>query len=121
MVDQRKQAVSIRLGEGDLRNIKRMAQRLGVRDSDIIRFAVKSMRDRKRGRKCCAMHIEHGAARLPCRFRRGQESQEKGHALLRPRNPKMLFARVEPWRGRKVGHVNTCLRGDWLWKRRGVA
>ena len=43
MLEQRKQAVSIRLGEGDLRNIKRIAQRLGVRDSDIIRFAVKSM------------------------------------------------------------------------------
>jgi 16S rRNA U516 pseudouridylate synthase RsuA-like enzyme len=46
VVDQRKQAVSIRLGEGDVRNIKRMAQRLGVRDSDIIRFAVKSMLSR---------------------------------------------------------------------------
>lgn len=46
MVDQRKQAVSIRLGESDLRNIKRMAQRLGVRDSDIIRFAIKSMLSR---------------------------------------------------------------------------
>lgn len=46
MVDQRKQAVSIRLGEGDVRNIKRIAQRLGVRDSDIIRFAVKSMLNR---------------------------------------------------------------------------
>ncbi len=43
MVEQRKQAVSIRLAEGDVRNIKRIAQRLGVRDSDIIRFAVKSM------------------------------------------------------------------------------
>jgi hypothetical protein len=42
VVDQRKQAVSIRLGESDLRNIKRMAKRLGVRDSDIIRFAIKS-------------------------------------------------------------------------------
>lgn len=42
MVDQRKQAVSIRLGKSDLRNIKRIAKRLGVRDSDIIRFAVKS-------------------------------------------------------------------------------
>ncbi len=46
MIDQRKQAVSIRLGEGDLRNIKRMAQRLGVRDSDIIRFAIKTMLNR---------------------------------------------------------------------------
>ena len=43
MVEHRKQAVSIRLGEGDLRNIKRLARRLGVRDSDIIRYAVKSM------------------------------------------------------------------------------
>ena len=46
MLDQRKQAVSIRLGGSDLRNIKRVAQRLGVRDSDIIRFAVKSMLSR---------------------------------------------------------------------------
>jgi len=43
VLDHRKQAVSIRLGESDLRNIKRMARRLGVRDSDIIRFAIKSM------------------------------------------------------------------------------
>lgn len=42
MVEHRKQAVSIRLGEGDVRNIKRIAKRLGVRDSDIIRFAIKS-------------------------------------------------------------------------------
>ena len=42
MVDQRKQSVSIRLGVGDVRNVKRMAKRLGVRDSDIIRFAIKS-------------------------------------------------------------------------------
>jgi hypothetical protein len=43
VVDQRKQAISIRLGENDVRNVKRIAKRLGVRDSDIIRFAVKSM------------------------------------------------------------------------------
>jgi hypothetical protein len=42
VVEQRKQAVSIRLGESDIRNIKRIARRLGVRDSDIIRFAIKS-------------------------------------------------------------------------------
>jgi len=46
VLDHRKQAVSIRLGEGDVRNIKRMAQRLGVRDSDIIRYAIKSMLNR---------------------------------------------------------------------------
>jgi hypothetical protein len=43
VIDQRKQAISIRLGGGDLRNVKRIAKRLGVRDSDIIRYAVKSM------------------------------------------------------------------------------
>jgi hypothetical protein len=43
VVDQRKQAISIRLGESDLRNVKRIAKRLGVRDSDIIRYAIKSM------------------------------------------------------------------------------
>jgi hypothetical protein len=42
VVDQRKQAVSIRLGDSDIRNIKRIAKRLGVRDSDIIRYAIKS-------------------------------------------------------------------------------
>lgn len=42
MVEQRKQAVSIRLGDSDIRNIKRIAKRLGVRDSDVIRFAIKS-------------------------------------------------------------------------------
>jgi len=46
VLDQRKQAVSIRLGGSDLRNIKRVALRLGVRDSDIIRFAIKSMLSR---------------------------------------------------------------------------
>jgi len=46
VVDQRKQAVSIRLGEGDIRNIKHISRRLGVRDSDIIRFAIKSMLSR---------------------------------------------------------------------------
>ncbi len=43
MVEQRKQAISIRLGKGDVRNVKRIAKRLGVRDSDIIRYAIKSM------------------------------------------------------------------------------
>lgn len=46
MVDRRKQAVSIRLGESDVRNIKRIAGRLGVRESDVIRFAIKSMLNR---------------------------------------------------------------------------
>jgi hypothetical protein len=46
VADRQKQAVSIRLGEGDIRNIKRAAKRLGVRDSEIIRFAIKSTLNR---------------------------------------------------------------------------
>jgi hypothetical protein len=68
VVDQRKQAVSIRLGESDVRNIKRMAKRLGVRDSDVIRFAVKTMLGRMsplcdqgiRGRNLVPVLVESG-------------------------------------------------------------
>jgi len=42
VADLRRRAVSIRLGNADIRNIKRFAKRLGVRDSDIVRFAIKS-------------------------------------------------------------------------------
>jgi hypothetical protein len=41
--DKRKQAVSIRMTRSDVRQVKRLAERLGVRDSDVIRFAIKSM------------------------------------------------------------------------------
>jgi len=41
--DNRKQAVSIRLSRSDVRQIKRLAERLGVRDSDVVRFAIKTM------------------------------------------------------------------------------
>lgn len=68
MVDQRKQAVSIRLGESDIRNIKRIAKRLRVRDSDIIRFAIKSALSRIgplcdesiRGRSLVPVLVESG-------------------------------------------------------------
>jgi hypothetical protein len=46
VIDKRKQAISIRLGGSDLRNVKRIAKRLGVRDSDIIRYAIKSTLNR---------------------------------------------------------------------------
>lgn len=42
-MDSRKQAVSIRMNSADIRNVKKLAKRLEVRDSDIIRFAVKVM------------------------------------------------------------------------------
>lgn len=68
MVEHRKQAVSIRLGEGDIRNIKRMASRLGVRESDIIRYAIKSTLNRIaplgdqaiRGRNLVPVLVESG-------------------------------------------------------------
>ena len=68
MVDQRKQAVSIRLGESDIRHIKRIAKRLGVRDSDIIRFALKATMSRIaplcdpaiRGRNLVPVLVESG-------------------------------------------------------------
>jgi hypothetical protein len=66
--DLRKQALSIRLGESDIRNIKRMANRLGVRDSDIIRYAIKSTLSRVaplcdpaiRGRNLVPVLVESG-------------------------------------------------------------
>jgi len=68
VVEQRKQAVSIRLGDGDIRNIKRIAKRLGVRDSEIIRFAIKSTLNRIaplcdpgiRGRNLVPVLVESG-------------------------------------------------------------
>src|SRR5262245_34705195 len=41
-MESRKKAVSIRISTSDLSKIKRLAMRLGVRDSDVIRFAVKT-------------------------------------------------------------------------------
>jgi len=68
VVEHRKQAVSIRLGGTDVRNVKRVAKRLGVRDSDIIRYAVKSMLNRIaplcddeiRGRNLVPVLVESG-------------------------------------------------------------
>ena len=41
MAEGRKQAVSLRLSAGDIRKVKRLSKRLGVRDSDVIRYALK--------------------------------------------------------------------------------
>lgn len=68
MSEQRKQAVSIRLGSSDVRKVKRVAERLGVRDSDIIRFALKSLLNRIaplcdpeiRGRNLVPVFVEAG-------------------------------------------------------------
>jgi Arc/MetJ-type ribon-helix-helix transcriptional regulator len=44
--DSRKQAVSVRMSRNDVRNIKQLAKRLGARESDVIRFAIKIMLDK---------------------------------------------------------------------------
>lgn len=38
----RKSAISVRIGSGDVRNVKAIAMRLGVRDSAVFRYAVRS-------------------------------------------------------------------------------
>ena len=72
MIEIRKQAVSIRMNGGDVRKVKKLAQRLGVRDSDVIRFAVKSMLARLgplydpevRGRNLLPVFVESGVELL---------------------------------------------------------
>jgi hypothetical protein len=69
VVDSRKQAVSIRMSAADVRKVKKLAVRIGVRDSDVIRFAVKSMLNRlgplydseAKGRSLVPVFVESGA------------------------------------------------------------
>lgn len=46
MSNGRKKAISLRINTADLRKVKNLAQRLGTRDSDVVRFALKLMLDR---------------------------------------------------------------------------
>ena len=72
MIESRKQAVSIRMSVSDVRKVKKLAGRLGVRDSDVIRFAVKSMLSRLgplydaevRGRNLVPVFVEFGTELL---------------------------------------------------------
>jgi hypothetical protein len=72
VVEGRKQAVSIRMNATDVRKVKRLASRLGVRDSDVIRFAVKNMLARLgplydpevHGRNLVPVFVESGAELL---------------------------------------------------------
>src|SRR5450631_2220533 len=69
MADARKQAASLRVSTSDLRRVKKLAQRLGARDSDVIRFALKTMLARlaplcdhsMRGRALVPVFIEAGS------------------------------------------------------------
>jgi hypothetical protein len=72
VVEGRKQAVSIRMNAADVRKVKKLASRLGVRDSDVIRFAVKNMLGRLgplydpevHGRNLVPVFVESGAELL---------------------------------------------------------
>ena len=93
MVEGRKQAVSVRMNIADIRKVKRLATRLGVRDSDVIRFAVKSTLARLgplydpevQGRNLVPVFVEWGAellrffdldaARLHAIFNEGVEAE----------------------------------------------
>ena len=64
----KKQAISVRVGEADLGNLRRLAKRLGVRDSDVIRVAIKSLLTKwaplhdsnVRGRSLVPVFLENG-------------------------------------------------------------
>jgi hypothetical protein len=72
VIESRKQAVSIRMSVSDVRKVKKLANRLGVRDSEVIRFAVKSMLSRLgplydpevRGRNLVPVFVEFGTELL---------------------------------------------------------
>lgn len=67
-MDNQKQCVSVRLTGSDIRKIKRIAQRLNVSDSDIIRFGIKRMLSKLRplgdentnGSQLLPVFLEHG-------------------------------------------------------------
>jgi Arc/MetJ-type ribon-helix-helix transcriptional regulator len=69
VTDTRKRAVSVRLGTADIRKIKKLAQSLGARDTDVIRYAIKAMLARlaplhegsARGRELLPVFVEMGA------------------------------------------------------------
>ncbi len=68
LVDKRKEAVSIRMSSSDVLKIKKLSRRLGARDSDVIRFAVKNMLSRlaplcdseAKGRNLIPVFVESG-------------------------------------------------------------
>jgi hypothetical protein len=70
MIEGRKQAVSLRVSTADLRKVKKLAQRLGARDSDVIRFALKTMLARLA--PLCDYSL-HGCALLPVFLEAGSE------------------------------------------------
>jgi len=68
VMSKRKKAISIRLASSDVRQVKAIANRLGARDSDVVRFALKLLLGRiallgdseVRGRRMIPMLVEIG-------------------------------------------------------------
>lgn len=69
MSDPRKQAISLRMSAADLRRVRRLGERLGAKDSEVMRFAVKCMLSKlaplcdpeTRGRNLLPVFAECGA------------------------------------------------------------
>lgn len=69
MLEGRKQALSIRLNGSDLRSLRKLARRMGVRNSDVIRFALRSciarlaplLESEVRGKALVPVFVEAGA------------------------------------------------------------
>jgi len=67
--NSRKKGISVRMGTNDLEKLKRISSSLSVRDSDVIRFAIKSMlkrlaplaREESSTRDLLPVFIEYGA------------------------------------------------------------
>lgn len=70
MVEDKKQNVSVRLNASDISKIKDIARRLHVRESDVIRFAIKAMLA-----KLIPLHDEntHGSDLMPAFIECGAE------------------------------------------------
>ena len=69
MANPRLQGISLRLSDADIRRIKAVSGRLGVRESDLLRFSIRTMLNQLspladpavRGRDLVPMLLEHGA------------------------------------------------------------
>ena len=69
VIEGRKQGMSMRMNASDISKVKKLAGRLGVRDSDVVRFAVKGTLARlwplcdskMRGRSLIPLFVELGA------------------------------------------------------------
>jgi hypothetical protein len=122
MIEGRKRAVSIRMNWADVERVKKLAARLNVRDSDVIRFAVKGMLGRlgplyepeSRGRNLIPVLVEAGSeflrffdldtTRLDSIVNRGAEADKRvardDLALL------ALSGMQEPYAALKLSELN---------------